>query len=86
MQKPEDTTTGEVIHSCGYLHNEGTHCPPPESEDFEALKVLKKNFYCCAGVFVRKHSSYEPTKEEWVAINYLCDEWDYGYEGGWVGA
>lgn len=86
MQTPKETTTGEVIHTCGYIHNEGTHCPEPESEDFKALKVLKANFYCCAGVFVRKRKSHRLTKEEGAALDYLCDEWDYGYEAGWVTA
>lgn len=38
MCKPcvtEKTTTGEVIHTCGWLHPEGTPCPPPKDKSNE---------------------------------------------------
>lgn len=57
---------------------------PPEGNDFDALRLLSKNFIVVAGILVRRSGKHEPTDDEWRAINYLCDEWDYGYEAGFV--
>jgi hypothetical protein len=50
----------------------------------EALQVLSTNFTQKAGVFRRNDPTYIPTPLESDAIDYLCYEWDYGYEGGLV--
>jgi hypothetical protein len=34
------------------------------------------------GVIRKKDAAYEPTAEDLSAIDYLCLEWDYGYEPG----
>jgi len=48
--------------------------------DSEALKLLRQNFRNDAGVFKAKKNGYRPTEEEAAAIDYLVQEWDYGYE------
>lgn len=47
--------------------------------DREALTVLEANFKHDAGVFTKKTHGYVPTEREWDALDYLLDEWDYGY-------
>lgn len=34
-----------------------------------------------AGVLSRTDPSYHPTEQEFAAIDHLCDEWDYGWNG-----
>jgi hypothetical protein len=48
--------------------------------DEEAWNVLKLNFTDTKGVIKSKEAGYIPTKREWEAISYLCEEWDYGFE------
>lgn len=49
--------------------------------DAEAMEVLEKNFICSkGGVYRKKDPNYEPTQREWDAIDYMWQEWDYGYE------
>jgi hypothetical protein len=48
--------------------------------DAEALEVLAENFTDTRGVFRKKNPAYQPTEREWEAINYMFQEWDYGYE------
>lgn len=45
----------------------------------KALELLNKNFTETAGYFERRDKEYEPTDEEWAAIQYLHEEWDYSY-------
>jgi hypothetical protein len=47
--------------------------------DVEALAVLETNFTEEKGVFRKKDPSYQPTKREWDAIDYMFQEWDYMY-------
>lgn len=48
--------------------------------DSEALDVLRPNFTVARnGVIRPKTSNYEPTERESDAIDYLIQEWDYGY-------
>ena len=52
-------------------------------DDGEALDVLEQNFVVDrTGVIRKKDSAYKPTDREFDAIDYLFQEWDYGYEGG----
>ena len=44
----------------------------------EALEILK-DYSCVGGVFTEPEG-HEITEEEWEAIDYLFNEWDYGYE------
>lgn len=44
-------------------------------------KILNTNFVDDNGIIRRKDNSYIPTKEEFGAIDILCDEWDYMWEG-----
>jgi len=48
--------------------------------EFEALRVLRVNFTEKAGVFHRRDRNYQPTLDEFDAIDYLFWEWDYAYE------
>jgi hypothetical protein len=46
-----------------------------------AYKILLTNFIDDKGMLRRKDKTYIPTEEECYAIDHLCDEWDYCYEG-----
>jgi hypothetical protein len=48
--------------------------------DSEAMDVLDANFTQTKFVYRKKDRAYQPTPREWAAINYLFQEWDYGYE------
>lgn len=48
-------------------------------DDTEAWDVLNKNFNEIAGVIFPKVAGYQMTEREGEAIDYLSDEWDYGY-------
>lgn len=50
--------------------------------DSEALDVLEVNFTQTKGIFRKKNPAYSPTQREWDAIDYMFQEWDYGYEEG----
>jgi len=45
----------------------------------KSVKILKVNFDCFKGTYVRKDLTYIPTKKEYKAIDYLFSEWDYEY-------
>ncbi len=48
--------------------------------DQEAHGVLVENFILSKGWIIRpKVAVYKMTEREGDAIDYLCDEWDYGY-------
>lgn len=47
--------------------------------DGNAWDALKTRFIDDRGI-IRPKDGVVPTEEEWSAINYLCFEWDYGYE------
>jgi len=48
--------------------------------DQEALGVIDKNYVVSKGFVIRPRvSSYEPTKDEGIAIHYLYAEWDFAY-------
>lgn len=53
-------------------------------DDGAAFKVLGPNFKSGkeeAGLIVRIDKTIIPTNEQFLAIDYLCDEWDYAWEG-----
>jgi len=51
--------------------------------DAEALQVLETNFTVGEdGVIRKKLPAYAPTPREFDAIDYLFQEWDYGYDPG----
>ena len=51
-----------------------------------ALKALQlafgpsPRFYLTRGGVIKPRVGVEPTPDELNAIDYLCQEWDYGYE------
>lgn len=50
--------------------------------DAEAIDVLKQNFEWGPPrlwEIRRKDKNYSPTPREFDAIDYLCDEWDWGW-------
>lgn len=49
--------------------------------DSEAMEVLAKNFTQSKGVYRKKDPNYKPNLREWDAVDYMIQEWDYGYEG-----
>jgi len=50
--------------------------------DADAWAVLKDNFTDNAGLITKKDPMYRASVREMDAIDYLCDEWDYSYNGG----
>ena len=49
--------------------------------DQEAFAVIEEHFSISkGGVIYPKHPGRQMTEREGDAIDYLCDEWDYGYE------
>lgn len=49
--------------------------------DSQAWDVLGDNFRDNKGLIERKDKTIEPTQRQFAAIDYLCDEWDYCWEG-----
>jgi len=33
------------------------------------------------GLIEKPAPDYKPSQKEWDCLYFLCDEWDYGYEG-----
>lgn len=50
-------------------------------DDSVAWEALGQNFYDDRGMIRRKDKTARPTDHQFNAIDYLCDEWDYGWEG-----
>lgn len=48
-------------------------------DDSAAFAVLANNFNDTGGL-LRPKPGYTPTSSDYHAIDYLCLEWDYGYE------
>lgn len=49
-------------------------------DDQEAFAVLEENFLTSrGGIIYPIHPEHTMSKREVDAIDYLCDEWDYGY-------
>lgn len=44
-----------------------------------ALKIIQPIFNDQNGWLSLKDATYEPTRLEWEAVDYLCDEWDYAF-------
>jgi hypothetical protein len=51
------------------------------NDDQEAWNILEPNFIDDRGIIRRKNKSYQPTAHDFAAIDHLCDEWDYAWEG-----
>lgn len=34
-----------------------------------------------SGMIEKPSADYKPTAQEWDCLYFLCDEWDYGYDG-----
>lgn len=34
-----------------------------------------------SGMIQKPSADYKPTEQEWDCLYFLCDEWDYGYDG-----
>jgi len=49
--------------------------------DVQAWNVLGDNFIDDKGIIRRKDRTLRPTARQFDAIDYLCDEWDYCWEG-----
>ena len=49
--------------------------------DAKAIEHLMPNFSLKSGWICRKDIDYSPTADDVSAINYLCQEWDYYWEG-----
>lgn len=54
--------------------------------DEEALEQLSTNFIVDRGGFIHPRTSYTPTPDDYSAIDFLCQEYDYGYDPGEVEA
>lgn len=63
----------------------GTFMPQTSDElrakwdDGTAHEQLALNFLCKAGLFTEREG-YVPTDEDYSALQYLCEEWDYAYQ------
>lgn len=57
--------------------------PEWDGDDFDALMFLKEHDIVDSGGGILQPPTwpYEETPRVSAAINYLCDEWDYGYGG-----
>jgi hypothetical protein len=52
--------------------------------DQEAFDVIDANFFTSRGGIIHpKKKGYAMTVREGEAIDYLCDEWDYGFTPTW---
>ncbi|MDN7489451.1 hypothetical protein QZM35_17220 [Burkholderia sp. AU45274] len=51
-----------------------------EWTDSTALEWLAGNFRWPGGM-IRVRAGYMPTKKDLRAIQYMCDEWDFAYDG-----
>jgi hypothetical protein len=49
-------------------------------DDGHAWDFLRGHFSDDCGVIRKNKSDYAPTRDQLHAIDYLCLEWDYGYE------
>lgn len=48
--------------------------------DRKAIAHLRQvNFTWLKGI-IRPPEGYQPTSDDYSAIDYLCQEWDYGYD------
>lgn len=56
-----------------------------EYMDRIAIKhLLDRGYGIALGIVVKPStvgSDFEPTEEDYSAIDYLCQEWDYGWDG-----
>ena len=52
--------------------------------DAEAMEALKDNFFESDFVFRRNDVNYKPTPREMEALDYLFEEWDYGYAADYL--
>lgn len=50
-------------------------------DDGVAWKELGSNFCDDKGIIRRRDKTVLPTAKQYCAIDYLCDEWDYSWEG-----
>lgn len=53
----------------------------PIEGSVHAWDILESNFIDNKGVIERKDKSHKPTQRECDAIDHLCAEWDYAWEG-----
>ncbi|ARL90958.1 hypothetical protein [Burkholderia pseudomallei] len=51
-----------------------------EWTDSTALEWLAGNFRCPGGM-IRVRSGYMLTEKDLRAVQYMCDEWDFAYDG-----
>lgn len=52
-----------------------------DGDCLKAWDILRANFNDAKGVVKRKDKNYVPTSADFAAIDCLCREWDYAYEG-----
>lgn len=52
----------------------------PPGDDTKPWRQLGENFTSRIGI-LRPRPGYQPTVDDLSAIDFLCSEWDYGYEG-----
>jgi hypothetical protein len=43
--------------------------------------LVGKGWKFRGGLIEKPASDYKPGQKEWDCLYFLCDEWDYGYEG-----
>ena len=49
--------------------------------DAKAITHLKNAGFEMKSGIIRAPAGYTPTEDDYSAIDYLCQEWDYGWEG-----
>ncbi len=52
------------------------------SDDGVAFEAIRTNYTVNrGGIIYPRQDGYKGTSTEYSAIDYLCQEWDYGYSG-----
>ena len=54
----------------------------PPDDDGKPWRHLRTNFDLSIpdGIIRKLRADYQPTDEDYSALDFLCDEWDYGWE------
>ncbi len=59
-----------------YFGGDGIADGPPMQYLYDKGWKFKRS-----GMIEKPSLDYKPTKQEWDCLYFLCDEWDYGYDG-----
>ncbi len=75
-RRVSDVNVAEERRIVGYDRRGTDHW----DNDTNAMRFLEKGFNLSRGGIYSPKYNHKPTREEYSAIDYLCNEWDYGYD------